>query len=50
MALHAQRTARPVAYRAKFSVLLTASLISSLIMLASNIVGVSLPAIVRTAL
>jgi EmrB/QacA subfamily drug resistance transporter len=48
MALHAQRTARPAADRAKFSVLLTASLISSLIMLDANIVAVSLPAIARS--
>jgi MFS family permease len=48
MAPHAQRTARPAADRAKFSVLLTASLISSLIMLDSNIVAVSLPAIARS--
>ena len=43
-----QREGAPVAARKKFLVLVTASLVSSMIMLDSNIVAVSLPAIARS--
>src|SRR5437667_12388662 len=48
MMTHTQRRTPTADGRRKFSVLLTASLVSSLIMLDSNIVAVSLPSIVRS--
>src|SRR2546428_4828904 len=47
MITHTQRRTPTADGRRKFSVLLTASLVSSLIMLDSNIVAVSLPSIAR---
>ena len=48
MMTHTQRRTPTADGRRKFSVLLTASLVSSLIMLDSNIVAVSLPSIARS--
>jgi EmrB/QacA subfamily drug resistance transporter len=48
MMTHTQRRTLTADGRRKFSVLLTASLVSSLIMLDSNIVAVSLPSIARS--
>src|SRR6266851_315176 len=48
MITHTQRRTPTADGRRKFSVLLTASLVSSLIMLDSNIVAVSLPSIARS--
>ena len=45
---HPQRRIPTADGRSKFAVLLTASLVSSLIMLDSNIVAVSLPSIARS--
>jgi len=48
MITHTQRRTPTADGRRKFPVLLTASLVSSLIMLDSNIVAVSLPSIARS--